>query len=154
MYLMATFFETTYKNLIDGPNGYPWWHNMPLPDGNRIAGSQLDRDVELKLWQNLHLNASDLAGKRVLDVGANDGFFTIAALLTGAGRVTAINTADWETYPENLLFASKQWDVAPEVIVDDFQTHTFDGHYDVIFFWGCSTTWRISLPPSSSCINC
>jgi hypothetical protein len=116
---MPTFFEAGYKNLIDGPNGYPWWHNMPLPDGNRIAGYQSDRDVQLKLWENLRLNASDLAGKRVLDVGANDGFFTIAALLTGA-RVTAINTADWETYPENLLFASKQWEVTPEVNVDDF----------------------------------
>jgi SAM-dependent methyltransferase len=134
--LMPTFFEASYKNLINRPNGRSWWHSMPLPDGNRIAGVHADRDVQLKLWENLYLNTSDLAGKRVLDIGVNDGFFTIAALLAGAGKVTAINTADWPTYPENVLFAAKQWNVAPEVIVDDFQAHPFDCGYDVIFFLG------------------
>jgi len=133
---MPTFFRADYNNLIPSPNGRRWWHSMPLPNGNRIAGAHADRHVQLKLWENLHLNASDLKGKRVLDIGANDGFFTIAALLTGAGKVTAINTADRPSYPENLLFACKQWNVAPEVIVDDFQTHPFDGGYDVIFFLG------------------
>jgi len=109
---------------------------MPLPGGKRIAGFHTDPNVQLKLWENLHLKTVDLDGKRVLDIGANDGFFTIAALLAGAGHVTAINTVDWATYPENLLFASKQWNVAPEVIVDDFQTHPFEGGYDVIFFLG------------------
>jgi len=58
----------------------------------------------------------------LLDIGANDGFYTIAALLAGAYEVTAINTANEPTYPENLRFAGKQWNVAPEVVVDDFQT--------------------------------
>jgi 2-polyprenyl-3-methyl-5-hydroxy-6-metoxy-1,4-benzoquinol methylase len=133
---MLAFFQASYNNLIERPNGLDWWHSIPLPDGNRIAGAHKDRNIQLKLWENLYLNPSDIAGKRVLDVGANDGFFTIAALLAGAGKVTAINTADWHTYPENLLFACKQWNVAPQVIVDDFQTHAFDGSYDVIFFLG------------------
>ena len=133
---MPTFFEASYDNLIEGPNGRSWWHSMPLPDGNRIAGGHADRNVQLKLWGNLYLNTSDLVRKHVLDIGANDGFFTIAALLAGAGKVTAINTPDEPTFPENLFFASKQWDVAPEVIVDDFQAHQFDCRYDVIFFLG------------------
>ena len=134
--VMMTFFEPSYDNLVHQPNGRFWWHSMPLPDGKRIAGFHTDPNVQLKLWENLHLKTVHLDGKRVLDIGANDGFFTIAALLTGAGHVTAINTVDWATYPENLLFASKQWNVAPEVIVDDFQTHPFEGGYDVIFFLG------------------
>jgi len=133
---MRSFFEPSYKNLIHSPNGRFWWHSMPLPDGNRIAGAHADRDVQRKLWENLYLNTSDIAGKGVLDIGANDGFFTIAALLAGAGKVTAINTADWPTYPENLLFASQQWNVTPDVIVDDFQTYPFGGGYDTIFFFG------------------
>jgi SAM-dependent methyltransferase len=133
---VPTFFQGSYKNLIQRPNGREWWHSLPLPDGNRIAGAHSDPHVQLRLWENLYLDISDLAGKRVLDVGANDGFFTIAALLAGAGQVTAINTADWLTYPENLLFGCKQWNVAPEVIVGDFQTHPFDGSYDVILFLG------------------
>jgi 2-polyprenyl-3-methyl-5-hydroxy-6-metoxy-1,4-benzoquinol methylase len=135
-FLDVDFFKTAYKNLVYRPNGRDWWHSMPLPDGNRIAGSHSDRAVQLKLWESLHLNRSDLAGKRVLDIGANDGFFTIAALLAGASMVTAINTPDEATYPENLRFACERWSVAPEVIVDDFQTHSFDGGYDVIFFLG------------------
>lgn len=109
---------------------------MPLPDGNRIAGAHTDVDVQLKLWDSLYLYTCGLAGKRVLDIGANDGFFTIAALLAGASKVTAINTADEATYPENLLFAARQWNVAPEVVVDDFMVHPFDGGYDLIFFLG------------------
>ena len=50
--------------------------------------------------------------------------------------MTAINTADWPTYPENLLFASKQWNVTPDVVVDDFQTYPFGRGYDAIFFFG------------------
>jgi SAM-dependent methyltransferase len=133
---MSTFFRPDYNNLISRPNGRDWWHSIPLPDGNRIAGAHDDHNVQLKLWQNLYLNPSDIGGKRVLDVGANDGFFTIAPLLAGASLVTAINLADWHTYPENLLFACKQWDVAPEVIVGDFQTHDFQCSYDLILFLG------------------
>jgi SAM-dependent methyltransferase len=133
---MPAFFKISYERLIHEPNGRSWWHSMPLPDGNRIAGAHADVDVQLKLWDCLSLHTCGLAGKRVLDIGANDGFFTIAALLAGAGKVTAINTADEATYPENLLFAAKQWNVAPEVVVDDFQVHRFDGSYDVIFFLG------------------
>lgn len=142
---MPTFFEISYENLVHSPNGHFWWHSMPLPDGSRIVGAHADRNVQLKLWENLYLNTCDLTGKRVLDIGANDGFFTIAALLAGASKATAINTADWPTYPENLLFASKQWNVAPEVIIGDFQTHPFDCGYDVIFFLGCFIIWKISL---------
>jgi 2-polyprenyl-3-methyl-5-hydroxy-6-metoxy-1,4-benzoquinol methylase len=133
---MPTFFQATYNDLVHRPNGRDWWQSMPLPNGNRIAGAHADSYVQLKLWENLRLDNSDLAGKRVLDVGANDGFFTIAALLAGAGKVTAINTADRPTYPANLLFAAKQWNVAPEVVVDDFQTYPFRGSYEVIFFLG------------------
>ena len=133
---MATFFDPSYRNLIHSPNGRVWWQSMPLPDGNRIAGAHADRNVQLKLWETLYISPSDLAGKRVLDIGANDGFFTIAALLAGAAKATAINTADEPTYPDNLLFACKQWNVAPDVIIDDFQAHSFDEGYDVILFLG------------------
>jgi SAM-dependent methyltransferase len=135
-FLMASFFEATYKDLIYRPNGRDWWHSIPLPDGNRIAGAHADRCVQLKLWKNLYLRPSQISGKKILDIGANDGFYTIAALIAGAQNVTAINTADRPSYPENLLFASKQWNVEPEIVVDDFQTHPFDNRYDIILFLG------------------
>jgi hypothetical protein len=115
--VMPGFFEAGYNVLIHQPNGHDWWQSIPLPDGNRIAGAHDDHNVQLKLWDNLYLGTAELAGKYVLDVGANDGFFTIAALLTGAPKVTAINTAERSSYPENLLFACEQWNVASEVVV-------------------------------------
>ncbi len=133
---MVGFFQANYNNLIRRPNGCDWWHSIPLPDGDRIAGAHNDHNVQLKLWETLHLSHADIAGKRVLDIGANDGFFTVAALLAGATTVTAINTPEWYTYPANLVFASQQWNVAPEVIVGDFQTYDFGCTYDVILFLG------------------
>lgn len=133
---MPAFFKISYNDLIREPNGRSWWQSMPLPNGNRISGAHADVNVQFKLWDSLRLYTCGLAGKRVLDIGANDGFFTIAALLTGASKVTAINTADEATYPENLQYAAKQWDVAPEIIVDDFQSYPFEVAYDVIFFLG------------------
>ena len=133
---MLTFFQSSYKNLVQRPNGRDWWHSMPLPDGNRIAGAHDDHDLQLKLWENFYFTTADLVGKRVLDIGASDGFFTVAAVLAGARKATAINTADNPTYPENLMFAAKQWNVAPEVVVDDFQSYPFDSDFDVIFFLG------------------
>jgi hypothetical protein len=96
---MSTFFEPSYVNLVDSPNGRSWFQSMPLPDGSRIAGAHRDRNVQLKLWETLSLIEADVAGRTVLDIGANDGFFTVAALLAGAARVTAINTSDCRTYP-------------------------------------------------------
>jgi SAM-dependent methyltransferase len=133
---MGSFFDGTYRNLVHRPDGRFWWHSMPLPDGDRIAGAHHDHNVQLKLWENLGLKTPELAGRRVLDIGANDGFFTIAALLSGAGEVTAINTADWPTYPHNIVYASRQWAVAPKIVVGDFQVHQFECRYDVIFFLG------------------
>ena len=109
---------------------------MPLPDGNRIAGAHADRDVQRKFVGELVFEHFRYCRERSTRHRANDGFFTIAALLVGAGEVTAINPADRSTYPENLLFASKQWNVTPDVIVADFETHPFDCGYDVIFFLG------------------
>src|SRR5581483_170496 len=34
---MNSFFQTSYKNLVETPNGSrEWWHHMPLPNGDRV----------------------------------------------------------------------------------------------------------------------
>jgi 2-polyprenyl-3-methyl-5-hydroxy-6-metoxy-1,4-benzoquinol methylase len=110
---------------------------MPLSNGDRIAGAHPDPNVQLKLWQTLGLELDEnLHAKRVLDIGANDGYFTIATILAGADQVSAINTADRRSYPHNLNFAAEQWNVNPEVLVGDFLTYPFVGGYDVILCLG------------------
>jgi 2-polyprenyl-3-methyl-5-hydroxy-6-metoxy-1,4-benzoquinol methylase len=129
----AIFFDNQYRGLTHRPNDSDWFHSVPLPDGNRIAGFHQDRNIQVKLWHCLGAAPTD---QRVLDVGANDGYFSIAALLSGARHVMAINTADCATFPGNISFAAKQWNVAPEICVGDFQTHNFTYQYDIIYFLG------------------
>jgi hypothetical protein len=55
---------------------------MPLPDGTRISGENPDKDLQFKKWRALNIPSDDgLAGKSVLDIGANDGFLTLAAAM-------------------------------------------------------------------------
>lgn len=134
---MSMFFQSRYKTLINSPNQTRfWWHNMPLPDGNRINGYHTDKDLQLKMWQAMQIaNQDGLKGKRVLDIGANDGFFSLAALMAGATEVTAID-ANWETWPLNIQYASQIWQVSPNLITADFRSYEFHQNFDVIFFLG------------------
>jgi 2-polyprenyl-3-methyl-5-hydroxy-6-metoxy-1,4-benzoquinol methylase len=131
------FFRSDYRRLVREPNQRFWWHSMPLPNGDRIAGAHEDRNIQVNMWDALSIKPPyGLAGKTVLDVGANDGYFTIAALLCGALQVTAINTRDCPTYPANLAYAAERWNVSPQVLVGDFRSYPFRERYDVIFFLG------------------
>lgn len=131
------FFQDGFAKLVDSPNQSEiWWHSVPLPDGDRINGHNPDKDLQFKMWRAMQI-ASDggLAGKRVLDIGANDGFFTLAAIMAGAKEVTAMDMA-WATWPRNIQYASRAWNVAPTIITADFRTYDFQERYDVIFFLG------------------
>jgi 2-polyprenyl-3-methyl-5-hydroxy-6-metoxy-1,4-benzoquinol methylase len=134
---MSEFFQQDYKQLIDSPNGSPaWWHSMPLPDGNRINGQSEDKDLQFKVWKATRISTDDgLAGKKVLDIGANDGFYSLAAKIAGAQEVTSIDK-DWGTWPKNITFASEAWETALSLVTEDFMEHTTDSKYDVIFFFG------------------
>ncbi|MDX2037273.1 MAG: class I SAM-dependent methyltransferase [Isosphaeraceae bacterium] len=135
---MGTFFESSYRELVDSPNGLnPWWHSYQLPDGNRINGANIDKDLQFKVWEAFGIpNEGGLAGKSTLDIGAADGFYTLAALHAGASRATAIGSSDWATWPANIQYISKIWNVQPEIVTGDFRTYPFDRKFDVIFFLG------------------
>ncbi|HET9129890.1 MAG TPA: class I SAM-dependent methyltransferase [Terriglobia bacterium] len=76
-----------------------------------------------------------LNGKVVLDIGANDGFFTLCALKSGAREVTSIDK-DWSTWPQNIKYASEVWGVNPEIVTADFRVWKPSKRYDVILFLG------------------
>jgi len=134
---MESFFQKSYGALVESPNGTPvWWHSLPLPDGNRVNGRNPDKDLQLKMWRAMQIpEAGGLRGKRVLDIGANDGFFTVAAALAGARRVTAIDK-DWSTWPANIGYSTRTWRVEPEILSGDFLSQPLGGPYDVIFLLG------------------
>jgi SAM-dependent methyltransferase len=133
---MHPFFGERYTDLVESPNGSPmWWHSVPLPNGARISGFHEDKQIQQDMWRALRIPEGGLAGKSVLDVGANDGFFTIAALLSGAASVTAVDL-DWEAWPGNIQYVCDQWQLTPEILSADFRTYDFGRRYDVIFFLG------------------
>ena len=134
---MKSFFQNQFDALVDSPNQSRfWWHSLPLPDGRRINGYHQDKDLQLKMWRAMEIaNDGGLAGKRVLDIGANDGFFTVAASMAGAKEVTAID-AVWETWPQNIKYSTEIWNVSTEIFTGDFRAYEFGQRYDVIFFLG------------------
>ncbi len=79
--------------------------------------------------------AGGLSGKRVLDIGANDGFFTLCALMAGAAEVIALDK-DWFTWPQNIQYASQAWGVNPKIVTADFRSWEAPHKFDVIFFLG------------------
>jgi SAM-dependent methyltransferase len=134
--MLKGFFQRAYLRLIDSPNGEYWWHSMPLPDGNRISGAHQDKDLQIRMWDALLIpSAGGLSGKRVLDIGANDGFFSLAAQAAGAGSVTSIDK-DWNTWPRNINYASQVWQASLDVVTGDFRTIEFSARFDVILFLG------------------
>ena len=134
---MKPFFQDHFDRLVDSPNQSElWWHSLPLPNGNRISGHHQDKNLQFKMWRAMQIaNKDGLAGKSVLDIGANDGFFTIAAIMAGAKEVTAID-AGWGPWPQNIQYASEIWHAAPKIVTADFRIYDFRQRYDVIFFLG------------------
>ena len=134
---MEPFFQKSYGRLIDSPNKAPfWWHSMPLPDGDRVNGVNPDKDYQFKKWRALQIDeANGLAGKRVIDIGANDGFFSLCAIVAGAVNVTSLDK-DCSTWPGNIQYASHAWGLSPQIITADFRTWESPERYDVIFFLG------------------
>jgi tRNA (mo5U34)-methyltransferase len=68
-----------------------WYHSFELPGGERIEGVN-EIDLLRKRYARFPIPA-DLAGKRVLDIGAWDGWFSFEAELRGA-EVTAIDCVE------------------------------------------------------------
>ena len=83
---MQAFFQTDLRKLTTSPNQRIWWHAMPLPDGSRIDSVHPDKELQLKMWNALGLAREGMTGKTVLDIGAADGFFSIAVSMARRSR--------------------------------------------------------------------
>src|SRR5579862_9729421 len=62
-----------------------WWHSFELPDGTRIHGVSELAAQKMRIAQ--FPIPQDLSGKRVLDVGAWDGWFSFEMERRGAAVV-------------------------------------------------------------------
>jgi tRNA (mo5U34)-methyltransferase len=132
------------KELRERVFSFPYWyHRIELPFGIITPGWA-------PVSKELYNIPEDLSGKRVLDVGAWDGFWTFEALKRGAVQVVAIddfsdfmghleNTSRkaWATFDlckEALGYSDEQcrrlemsvYDISPEQL----------GMFDLVFFFG------------------
>lgn len=127
------FFLGRSNPIVQRPGHESWWHSVPLPDGTRTRSKQDDQETQFLMWDGMGIG--DLAGKSVLDIGAADGWFSMAAAACGAERVTVIDRDYWG-WPQNVSFLSEQWSLPVDVKTGDFRTSTELETYDVIFFLG------------------
>ena len=120
-----------------------WYHRIELPGGIVTPG-------ENPLHEPAYAIPADLTGKRVLDVGAWDGYWTFSALKRGAREVVAIDDFSdymgklapsdrnaWATFDlcRSALGYDEQRCQRQEMTVYDISEGRL-GRFDVVFFFG------------------
>jgi len=126
-----------------------WYHKIELPCGVTPGYSPIDAER--------YSIPADLTGKRVLDIGAWDGYWSFEALKRGAKEVVAIDDFSdnlsnfavdrrpkWETFDlckEALGYGDECKRI--EMSVYDIDEETL-GRFDVVFFFG--TIYHLKHP--------
>lgn len=128
-----------------------WYHRIELPGGVVTPG-----------WAPLAVDAyripEDLTGKRVLDVGAWDGYWTFEALKRGASQVVAIDDFSdylgaigeedrkaWQTFDlckSAFGYTDEQCQRIEMSVYDVSESEL--GSFDVVFFFG--TLYHLRYP--------
>ena len=113
----------------------PWFHNLDLR-GVRTAPDHFLGDFPTVKWRSFAADIpADLAGKTVLDIGCNGGFYAMEMKRRGAARVLGIDVdAD---YLAQARFAAE----VEELDIEFRQMSVYDvgalgERFDVVFFIG------------------
>ena len=107
------------------------YHSIELPDGKIIPGLQTVEQMRNRIGR--HPVPRDLTGKRALDIGAWDGWFSFEMERRGA-NVVAVDLTRQETF----LRARTLLDSKVEYIVEDvcrLNPETL-GRFDIVLFFG------------------
>ena len=117
--------------LIDKLGKLGWYHSLELPDGRVIPGIISIEQLRTRIAR--YPIPEDLRGKRVLDIGAWDGWFSFEMERRGAS-VVAVDSARQEKFFE----AKKLLNSKVEYIVEDV-CHLSPrdiGYFDIVLFFG------------------
>lgn len=117
-----------------------WFHSMELEPGiHTISPAETEK---LRKREKAYLDPVDLRGKSVLDMGAWDGYYSIAAKKRGAARVLATDWTSWGGpgwgSKDGFDYAKAKTGLDIEERVIDIGDTTVDtvGRFDVVFFMG------------------
>ena len=112
-------------------NRLGWYHSIELPDGRVIEGLQTVEQLRRRIAQ--FPIPADLTGKRVLDIGAWDGWFSFEMERRGA-KVLAVDSAEHTQFRvARELLGSK----VDYLIADICRLTPKDvGRFDIVLFFG------------------
>jgi tRNA (mo5U34)-methyltransferase len=108
-----------------------WYHSMELPDGRVIPGFQSLETLRNRLAQ--FPVPGDLRGKRALDIGAWDGWFSFALERRGA-RVMAVDSTAFERFriARDLLGSQAEYRIDDVCRLSPAKI----GYFDIVMFLG------------------
>lgn len=115
------------KQFLDGG----WWHSFELPDGSIIRGVSELAAQKTRIAQFPIPN--DLTGKRVLDIGAWDGWFSFEMERRGA-EVLAIDRFENPRFHEIRSILGSRVEYR-QLDVYEVSPHTV-GYFDIVLFMG------------------
>ncbi len=119
------------QDFLDQLTAKGWYHSFELPGGTRIDG-YISVEALRERYSRFPI-PSDLTGKRVLDIGAWDGWFSFEAERRGAA-VTSVDCVELESFLEVRRRLNSQADYR---ILDLFDLPSAGlGQFDYVFFLG------------------
>jgi tRNA (mo5U34)-methyltransferase len=124
-------FEERVQRLADQVHARIRYHSIELPDGSVLPGLQT---IDHLRWRLDHFGLpADLRGKRVLDVGAWDGWFSFECERRGAD-VVAVDCVALDTFIEaKQLIGSKVEYLTLDV--NELSARRL-GRFDIVLFFG------------------
>jgi tRNA (mo5U34)-methyltransferase len=124
-------FEERVQRLADQVHARFRYHSIELPDGSVLPGLQT---IDHLRWRLDHFGLpADLCGKRVLDVGAWDGWFSFECERRGAD-VVAVDCVALDTFIEaKQLLGSKVEYLTLDV--NELSARRL-GRFDIVLFFG------------------
>jgi tRNA (mo5U34)-methyltransferase len=116
----------------------PWFHNLHLPGGRETAPDHPLGDFPAFKWEQIaSALPSEMAGLRVLDIGCNAGFYSVALAQRGA-QVLAIDVDPH--YLRQARWVRERFGIGPEQLVlrqmQVYDLARLSETFDVVLFLG------------------
>jgi tRNA (mo5U34)-methyltransferase len=124
-------YDEHIRQLADQVNARLRYHSIELPDGNVLPGLQSIEHLHRRF--DLFALPQDLRGKRVLDIGAWDGWFSFESERRGA-TVVAVDCIALDTFLEakQLIGSSVEY---VTLDVNELSARRL-GRFDIVLFFG------------------
>ena len=126
-----TGFRERIRQMADSVQARVRYHSIELPDGSVLPGLQSIEQLRRRL--DVFNLPEDLKGKRVLDIGAWDGWFSFECERRGAA-VTAVDCVELATFLEARQLLNSKVEYLT-LDVNELSARRL-GRFDIVLFFG------------------